>query len=103
MKPLRIPSLRPALLVDPRGFRVNDPATVSLVGKPAPFGRERVLFALPLNGSGPVQIAPAVVWHDPDGHHIADVMRDLIGSREQVWCHRMLRARWTQDTRRLAG
>jgi hypothetical protein len=104
MKALRQLSPRPELLVDDSGFHVDSPVDNS-VGRAAPFGRERVVAALPLNdsntGTGPVQLAPAVVFKDAAGFYLADPAGNLLGQENAVWVHRMLYARWTQDTRRL--
>lgn len=102
MRPIRSLSARPELLLDVFGLRIVDPVTSTAVGIPGPSGRERVVEALPLNGSptGPVQLAPHLVVHDQGGYYIADPDGNLVGS-QAIWVHRMLDARWTQDTRRL--
>jgi hypothetical protein len=102
MRPLRNLSARPELLVDQDGNRVADPVSNTVVGVAGPFGRERVVNALPLNNSmtGPVQLAPHLVLHGVDGFYICDPGGSLLGE-PAIWVHRMLDARWTQDTRRL--
>ena len=105
MRPLRHLSLRPELLVDHNGNRVGElvnNAVVTVVGLPAPLGRERVVEALPLNESetGPVQIAPHVAIHDQDSFYLADPDGNLIGV-QGVWIHRLVYAHWVEDTRRL--
>lgn len=100
MRPLRHLSTRPELLVDEHGRRIVDPVNKTFVGIAGPLGRERVVEALPLNESGPVQIAPHEAVHDADGFYIADPDGNLIGV-EGIWVHRMLYARWVEDTRRL--
>lgn len=102
MRPLRNLSLRPELLVDQNGNRIADPTDNSVVGFPNPLGNERLVKALPLNeaGVGPVQVAPHEVLHDHDGYYLADPDGNLIGF-EGAWVHRIVYARWTEDTRRL--
>jgi hypothetical protein len=74
----------------------------SKVGIPGPFGRGRIVAALPTNetGTGPVQISAAVTLHDNSLFYLADPQGNLIGA-PALWVHRLLHARWTQDTRRL--
>lgn len=97
MEHLRHPSSRPAVVVDPAAFGVVD-STGQFVGRQGPFGRERVLFALPLD-PGPALLSPPVVVHDPGSSFLADPDGALIGV-EAAWVSRMLSARWTEDTRR---
>jgi hypothetical protein len=59
------------------------------------------VFALPLD-PGPTQLRAPTVLHDQDGAYIADADGNLIG-RAGLWVSRMLTARWTEDTRRIAG
>jgi hypothetical protein len=98
-KHLRHPSDRPALVLDPAAFGVVDPASGALVGRPGPFGRERVLSALPLD-PGPALLSPPAVVRDPGAAYLADPNGSLIGD-ESVWVNRMLTVRFTEDTRRL--
>jgi hypothetical protein len=93
-------SPRPTVVVDPVAFGVVDPAR-TFVGRPAPFGRERVLFALPLD-PGPALLSPPTVLRDRGPAFLADPQGNLIGLAP-IWVSRMLTARWTEDTRRLAG
>lgn len=104
MKPLRRESNRPGLLVDPHAQRTGDPSALTdRVGRPAPFGRERVLFALPLGKEQPpLAVAAELAVHDHDGAYVAAADGALIG-RPGGWIARLLYARWTEDTRRLAG
>jgi hypothetical protein len=95
---LRGPSPRPSVVVDPAAYGVVDP-TRTFVGLPGPFGRERVLFALPLE-PGPALLSPPTVVHDAGSAFLADPDGALIGD-PAVWVGRMLTARWTEDTRRL--
>lgn len=101
MRPLRRESARPELVVDDRAHRLRDPASGTYVGVPAPFGRERCLSTLPLD-PGPVWLAGPRVLHDPDGGYLADPSGTLVGFGAVI-VDRMLTARWTEDTRRLAG
>jgi hypothetical protein len=101
MQPLRHLSARPEILVDNQGVRLIDPDN-GRIGTPGPFGRERIVTALATNesGTGPRQIAPAAVMHDNAGFYLADPNGNLLGVTA-LTIHRMLSARWTQDTRRL--
>lgn len=92
-------SPRPSVVVDPAAFGVID-ATGDFVGRPAPLGRERVLFALPLN-PGPALLRPPTVLRSGPAF-LADPQGNLVGFAP-VWVSRMLTARWVEDTRRLAG
>jgi hypothetical protein len=76
-----------------------DPATASVVGEPGPFGRERVVVALPLK-NGPRAIARHRLITDPWSFALFDpVSRTHVG-RPGVTVARLLDARWTGDTRR---
>jgi hypothetical protein len=101
MEHLRHPSPRPSVVVDPAAFGVLDPSTGSVVGRDGPFGRERVMSALPLD-PGPALLSPPTVVHDAGPAYLADPDNALIGE-PAVWVERMLTARWTEDTRRLWG
>jgi hypothetical protein len=100
---LRTLSARPEILVDDQRFRTVDPVDHGRVGIPGPLGRERIVTAIPLNPgrTGPVQLAAAITVHDSQVFYLGDPDGNLIGE-PAVWVHRMLPARWTQDTRRLA-
>ena len=89
-------SARPELVVD--GQRaLRDPAWAQ-IGIPGPLGRQRIVSALPTNkAGGPVQISGDVLLH------LGDADGNVIGQPQRVWVHRLLYARWTEDTRRLAG
>ena len=113
---LNVLSIRPTLLKDGQfGRRVvdnkpvepleNDPTQYQgSIGFPGPWGRERVTDGLPLNGmgQGPVCLEPATVLCDFRGY-VVDPDGNLVGEQNAIWVHRFLGARWTQDTRRLAG
>jgi hypothetical protein len=93
---LRAPSPRPELLLDQRSGAVQDPASLTRVGRSGPFGRERCLFALPL----PVQeLSRGVLLKDQDGAMVADAGGNVIGL-PRVYVHRMLSAGRVEDTRR---
>jgi hypothetical protein len=93
---LRQPSPRPELLKDQRSDAVQDPASSTVVGIAGPFGRERCLFALPL----PVaELSRGVLLKDQDGAMLGDAAGNVIGV-DRVYVHRMLYARWTEDSRR---
>ena len=99
---LRNLSPRPSTIVDNRSKLFPDPSTGTVVGTDGPLGRERIVYALPLGG-GPVAIVQPVALADGGGGQIADPDGNLIGEVSRVIVHRMLSARWTEDTRRLAG
>ena len=85
------------MVVDPAAFGVVAP-DVSIVGRPGPFGRERVMSALPLD-PGPCLLSPPTVVRDPGSSYLADPDNNLIGE-PAVWVNRILTARWVEDTRR---
>jgi hypothetical protein len=95
---LRQLSDRPELLTDDASQQVADPVP-NIIGRSGPFGRDRVVYALPM---GPVDVVTQVLVHDDDGAYLADPDGNLIGM-PRVTVHRMVAARWTEDTRRLAG
>lgn len=92
---LRTPSDRPGVLVDARAFGITDPQG-NIIGVQGPFGRERVVPALPMEG---MNLPPQVVV-DPRGFYLSDPDGNLIGE-PSLWVPRMLSARWVEDTRRL--
>ena len=97
MTALRNLSPRPTLLVGSRGIGPQR----SSVGQPGPFGRARVVSALP-SQNGPVQLrAPAVV-QSPDLSYLADPQGNVVGA-PGVWISRMVTARPVTDTRRLGA
>lgn len=94
-------SARPEIIVDDRGVRLRD-RDGNYVGMPGPFGRERVIAALRTNKTrGPVALAAPELLVG-GGCYLGDPDGNLIGI-PGVWVHRMLDARWVEDTRRLAG
>jgi hypothetical protein len=93
---LRPPSARPEILLDQRSGAVQDPASLTRVGRSGPFGRERCLFALPL----PVtELDRGVLLKDQDGAMLGDAAGNVIGVT-RVYVHRMLSAGKVEDTRR---
>lgn len=88
--------------MDSQGIPIGDVTSQSTVGVPNPLGNERLVKAIPLNEAqtGPVQIAPYETLRDNAGYSIADPDGNLIGF-PGIWVHRMVYARWTEDTRRL--
>jgi hypothetical protein len=97
MTALRNLSSRPTLLVD--GGRVGN-ATDS-IGVPGPFGRARIVQALPLK-DGPRQLVAPLVVQAPDLSYLTDPQGNVLGV-PGVRVSRMLSARWVGDTRRLGG
>jgi hypothetical protein len=95
MPALRNSSPRPELLVD--GGRVGN--TTDSIGQPGPFGRARVVSALPL-ADGPRQLVAPLVVHDGGLGYLADPQGNLLGA-PGVWVSRMVSARWVSNTRRL--
>lgn len=91
---LRPPSPRPMIVVDERG-RAQIDTTGARVGLPGPFGRERLLFALPLAWA---EISRGVMV-DAGGPLLADPGGSVAGLG-RLYVPRMLYARRTQDTRR---
>jgi hypothetical protein len=98
MTNLRRESLRPGLLVDPRARRVGD--NVDTVGTPGPFGRERCVYALPLNGQPPMPIRANAMLIAPNSNFVADATDVIVGA-PGLWIPRLLTAGFTEDTRRL--
>ena len=103
MTQLRNLSGRPELVVDGQTRLVADP-TANQIGLPGPLGRARIVSALPLNkAAGPVLLKTDGSIADTNALRLADAAGNLIGMPTGVWVHRWLAARWTEDTRRLAG
>lgn len=100
MAQLRPVSPRPELVVGvPNEARLESPGG-SQVGIAGPLGRSRVVFALPLNGSGPVQLAKLSAVQG-SGALLADPSGNVIGTSGPVWVSRLLFACLTENTRRL--
>jgi hypothetical protein len=98
MTALRQLSARPTLLPDQDSHAVAD-AVPNFIGTPGPLGRNRIVSTLPM---APTLLVPPSVVKDQNGSYLADPSGALIGF-PKVIVHRMLQARWTEDTRRLAG
>lgn len=95
MQALRNLSPRPELLV---GSRVVAPDRTT-VGIPGPFGRSRIVSALPLQ-DGPRQLVAPLVVHDAALGYLGDPQGNLLGA-PGVWVSRVVSAGWVEDTRRL--
>ena len=95
-------SARPIILVDEAGHGVVDPAG-NFIGCMGPFGRGRMVAALPLNKDGPVQVAGPEVLEGICDAFVVDPQGNYIGHSNPIWVNRILDARWVEDTRRLAG
>jgi hypothetical protein len=98
MTALRNLSPRPTFLRDQDTHQVVDPVP-NFIGVPGPLGRHRIVSTLPM---APTLLKPPAVVKDQNGSYLADPSGALIGF-PKVIVHRMLSARWTEDTRRLAG
>jgi hypothetical protein len=70
------------------------------IGFAGPFGRQRIVSALP-TAEPPRWIKPHTVVHDTQGAYLADPQGNLIGVKG-LWCNRILSARWVEDTRRIS-
>jgi hypothetical protein len=101
MDRLRQLSNRPELLRDEDSAHIIEQASETLVGTAGSLSRDKVVSALPLHG-GPITVLAPIVLHDEDLAYLADPSGNLIGVPGIV-VHRMLSARWTEDTRRLSG
>jgi hypothetical protein len=89
---------RPEVLVG-GALPVADPTDGSVVGRPGPFGRDRVVSALPLMG-GPAVLSAAATLVDAHGRFVADPDGDLVGTAAIV-IGRLLSAGVVSDTRGL--
>lgn len=92
---LRPPSPRPTIVVDQRGRAQIDPTTGARVGLQGPFGRERLLHALPL----PWAELSRGMMVDAGGPLLADP-RGSVAGLGRVYVPRMLSAGRVEDTRR---
>jgi hypothetical protein len=93
---------RPTVTVDARAGRVREPVSNSFPGTPGLFGRGRMVTCLPTNGDGPVLLRSAVAIGDPAAY-LVDPDGNFVGVASALYVHRMLTARWVEDTRRLGG
>jgi hypothetical protein len=89
---------RPVAHVDAWGFGLADPDG-AIVGIPRRLGRDRMLYALATNGTGPVQIQTAEVVVDAWGMLLEEPQEPSLAGRSGLYVHRMQWARWTEDTR----
>lgn len=93
-------STRPTLLVDPASSRTRDPGSSTLVGYPAPMGRERLVRALPTGDpDGPALLEAAAILVDQDGNSIGGPQGELLG-QPAIVIHRLLSAGSSPETRR---
>jgi hypothetical protein len=97
---LRPPNSRPTVLVDPSARGVADPQP-DFIGQPQPLGRERLLYALPLD-PGPALLRPAAVLRSAGASYVADPSPELIGV-PAIWVARFLTALPSEDTRGMGG
>jgi hypothetical protein len=95
---------RPTVTVDARAGRVVEPALPdpTYPGTPGPFGRARVVTALPTNGDGPVLVSLPVMLRSPRAY-VVDADGNFVGGGSALYIHRLVTARWVEDTRRLGG
>jgi hypothetical protein len=100
MTALRTISTRPLVTVDNTTHPLRD-AALNVVGTSGPFGRNRVLSALPLNKSKPVLLSPPQPVTDVDGFLLGDPAGNVIGAADKIVVHRLLYATRTINTRRL--
>jgi hypothetical protein len=102
MLPLQRLSPRTEFVVDAWAFRLFDPVSKTCVGRGQPFGRERVVSVLPMRNGPPQRLLPEKIVNDVWNFPLSDPSGNLIG-RPAVIIHRLLSARWTEDTRGLSG
>lgn len=89
----------PDLLVDPWSTRTEDPATQSNVGwLSGPISRPRMVWAIPIDPSGPTVLEQPTLVVDTDGVALGDPQGNALG-QPGVTIHRLLTAGWTQATR----
>lgn len=72
----------------------------AIVAERPPMTGARLVTALPTNQTGPVPLLAATLLVDADGSLVSDVSGTAIGT-PALWCHRLLYARRTEDTRGL--
>lgn len=97
-------SLRPTLTVDELAGRVAEPVVDrTYPGDPGTFGQFRMVTCLPTNGSGPVMVAEPVVLGDLLSYLGDPTDGSFVGEHGPQFIHRMVMARWVQNTRRLGG
>lgn len=96
------PNARPTVVVDGNSKSVLDPS-INSVGAPRPLGRERLVWALPLN-PGPAFLRNASLVAAPSGQMtaIGDSLTVALGG-DVVLVSRMLIATPAEDTRSMGG
>ena len=92
-------SARPELVVDQRNRSSQDPQSNTIPGIPGPFGRQRLVSALPLH-NGPQTIVKPVALSDQNGVMLADPNNVVLGT-PGIKIDRLLSATKSRDTRRL--
>jgi hypothetical protein len=97
-------SARPTLTVDERAGRVIEPVAPNgtYPGMPLAFGLMRMATCLPTNGAGPVMVVEPLVLGDGQSY-LGDPSGTFVGEHGPEYIHRLLSARWTENTRRLGG
>jgi hypothetical protein len=96
-------SSRPTLTVDEQAGRVAEPVTNrTFPGMPGTFGYFRIVTCLPTNGVGPVMVGEPLVLGDGQSY-LGDPFGSFVGEHGPQYIHRLLSARWTENTRRLGG
>lgn len=98
--PLPRLSPRPEFIVDAWTFMLYDPVSQTYVGRSGPFGRERVVAAMPMRNAPPQPLVRARVFTDAWGIALADPQDNLVGTAGVI-INRVLPAQWTEDTRRV--
>jgi hypothetical protein len=97
-------SLRPTLTVDERAGRVAEPvgSVRTFPGMSGTFGYFRLVTCLPTNGAGPVLVMQPLALGDGQSY-LGDIDGNFVGEHGPQYIHRLLTARWTENTRRLGG
>lgn len=95
---------RPTLTVDENAGRVAEPVTDrTYPGIPGAFGYFRIVTCLPTNGAGPVMVMEPLVLGDGQSYLGDPTDATFVGEHGPQYIHRLLSARWTENTRRLGG
>jgi hypothetical protein len=88
------------IIVDSTGHAVADPQT-NIVAQPQPIGRQRLVWALPLN-PGPRLVSAGSAVAAPSGAVLSSPAAEVVGAG-WVIISRLLIAVPTEDTRSLGG
>ena|SRR5215475_3180455 len=99
--PVRTLSPRPNTITDTWGFWLLDPSSRTIVGKPGPLDRGRVMSALALGEIGNSQwhhLRPPTTIVDTWGFYLMDPVTQTVVGREGISVQRCLTARWAEDT-----